>query len=114
MAYDVMEQATVPKPGDLPDTAVLAVPGPDPQLAAFVAAARHNLRANGIGDGRKGQAISVRVNPDLLAAASARLGAASQTEVLHAGLAVLAGADTFGAWLLDQAGTLHPDLDVDV
>ncbi len=91
-----------------------AAGGPDPQLAAFVAAARDNLRARGIGDGRKGRAVSVRVNPDLLAAAAARLGIVSQTEVLHAGLAVLAGADTFGAWLLDQAGTLDPDLDVDV
>ncbi len=114
MAVESMEWAAGPEHGDLLDTATPTVPGPDPQLAAFVAAARHNLRANGIGDGRKGQAISVRVNPDLLAAAAARLGAASQTEVLHAGLAVLAGADTFGAWLLDQAGTLDPDLDVDV
>lgn len=89
-------------------------PAPDPQLAAFVAAARDSLRAKGIADGRKGRAVSVRVNPDLLAAAAARLGTVSQTEVLHAGLAVLAGADTFGAWLLDQAGTLDPDLNVDV
>lgn len=92
----------------------VGVPGSDPQLAAFVAAARDNLRAKGIGDGRRGRAVSVRVDPDLLAAAAARLGAVSQTEVLHAGLALLAGTDTFGAWLLDQAGTLDPTLDVDV
>jgi len=38
----------------------------------------------------------------------------SQTEVLNAGLAMLAGADTFGAWLMSQAGTLDAALDVDV
>lgn len=75
-------------------------PGADPQLAAFVAAARDSLRARGIG-GRKGRAVSVWVDPDLLAAAAVRL-------------AVLAGADTFGAWLLDQAGALDPDLDMDI
>ena len=107
-------QAVGPEHGGTPHAEAVGAPESDPQLAAFVATARDNLRAKGIGDGRRGRAISVRVNPDLLAAAAARLGAVSQTEVLHAGLAVLAGADTFGAWLLDQAGTLDPQLDVDV
>ncbi len=86
----------------------------DPQVAAFVEAARDGLRARGIGSGRKGRAISARVDPELLAAAKARLGTDSQTDALNAGLALLAGADTFGAWLLDQAGTIAADLDVDV
>ena len=90
------------------------VPEADVQLAAFVNAARDSLRARGVGGGRKGRALSARVDPELLEAAAARLGVTSQTEVLNAGLAVLAGADTFGAWLLDQAGTLEADLDVDV
>ena len=114
MADRGVRQAVSPEHSDALHTDAAGAPGSDPQLAAFVAAARDNLRAKGIGAGRKGQAVSVRVNPDLLAAAAARLGVASQTEVLHAGLAVLAGADTFGAWLLDQAGTLDSDLDVDV
>ncbi len=59
-------------------------------------------------------ADKLTVPPELLAAAGARLGVTNQTEVLNAGLAVLAGADTFGAWLLDQAGVLEADLDVDV
>ena len=91
-----------------------SAPEVDVQLTAFVNAARDNLRARGVGDGRKGRALSARVDPELLAAAAARLGVTSQTEVLNAGLAVLAGADTFGAWLLDQAGMLEADLDVDV
>lgn len=107
-------QAVGPEHGDTLHAGATGTPEFDPQLAAFIAAARDNLRAKGIGDGRKGRAVSVRVNPDLLAAAAARLGSVSQTEVLHAGLAVLAGADTFGAWLLDRTGTLDPDLDVDV
>ena len=86
----------------------------DVQLAAFVDAARDSLRARGVGGRRKGRALSARVDPELLEAAAARLGVTSQTEVLNAGLAVLAGADTFGAWLLDQAGTIEADLDVDV
>lgn len=86
----------------------------DAHLAALVEAARTNLRARGMESGRKGRPVSVRVDAALLAAAGARLGTTSSTEVLNAGLAVLAGADTFGAWLLDQAGTLDPALDVDV
>lgn len=86
----------------------------DVQLAALVEAARNSLRVRGVGSGRKGRPISARVDTDLLAIAGARLGVTSATEVLNAGLAVLAGADTFGAWLLDQAGTLDPELDVDV
>ena len=107
-------QVVGPVRGDVPQREAVGLPGADPHLAAFVAAARDSLRARGLGGGRKGRAVSVRVDSDLLAAAAARLGAVSQTEVLDAGLAVLAGADTFGAWLLDQAGALDPDLDVDV
>jgi hypothetical protein len=86
----------------------------DAQLQACVAAARERLRARGVGGGRKGRAVSARVDEALLAAAGARLGVTSQTEVLNAGLAMLAGADTFGVWLMSQAGTLDPSLDVDV
>ncbi len=87
---------------------------PDLQLAAFVESARSNLRSRGVGGQSKGRAISVRVDPALLAVAGARLGVSSQTEILNAGLALLAGADTFGAWLMDQAGALDADIDVDV
>ncbi len=90
-------QAGGPEYGDALHVEANGAPGPDPQLTAFVTAARDDLRAKGIGDGRKGRAISVRVDPDLLAAAAARLGVFSQTAVLHAGLVVLAGADTFVA-----------------
>ncbi len=75
-----------------------------------VRACEHEVWATGARDGPSRPAWC----PELLAAAAARLGVTSQTEVLNAGLAVLAGADTFGAWLLDQAGTLEADLDVDV
>ena len=86
----------------------------DARLAAFVQTAQYRLRAQGFEGGQKGRPISARVDPELLAAASARLGVKSQTELLNAGLALLAGADTFGGWLLDQAGALDPELDVDV
>jgi hypothetical protein len=107
-------QVVGPERGDAPRHKTADVPEADAQLATFVEAARDSLRARGVGGGRKGRAISARVDPELLAAAGARLGVTSQTEVLNAGLAVLAGADTFGAWLLDQAGALEADLDVDV
>jgi len=107
-------QVVGPERSDVPLRKAADAPGVDVQLTAFVNAARESLRARGVGDGRKGRALSARVDPELLAAAAARLGVTSQTEVLNAGLAVLAGADTFGAWLLDQAGTLEADLDVDV
>ena len=86
----------------------------DPQLAAFVDAAQSRLKAQGLGGVRKGRPVSARVDPDLLAAASARLGMKSQTDVLNAGLAVLAGTDTFGGWLMNQAGALDADLEIDV
>ena len=86
----------------------------DLQLAAFVGAAQSRLKAQGLGTARKGRPVSARVDPDLLAAAAARLGVTSQTDVLNAGLAVLAGADTFGGWLMSQAGALDMDLEVDV
>jgi hypothetical protein len=99
--------------GDLSPEAAAALKA-DAQLQACVADARERLRARGVGGGRKGRAVSARVDEALLAAAGARLGVTSQTEVLNAGLAMLAGADTFGAWLMSQAGTLDPSLDVDV
>lgn len=114
MPEDGAGQVVGPGCGDALRREIVGSPGADPHLAAFVAAARDSLRAKGLGGGRKGRSVSVRVDPDLLAAATARLGAVSQTEVLDAGLAVLAGADTYGAWLLDQSGALDPDLDVDV
>ncbi len=106
-------RAVGPERGDAPLRKTADASKADTQLAAFVEAARDSLRARGVGGARKGRAISARVDPELLAAAGARLGVTSQTEVLNAGLAVLAGADTFGAWLLDQAGALEADLDVD-
>ncbi len=90
------------------------MPQTDVQLLAFVETAKDNLRARGVGGRRKGRAVSARLDAELLAAAGERLGVTSRTELLNAGLAVLAGADTFGAWLLDQAGALDVDLVVDV
>lgn len=107
-------QVVSPERSDVPLCRAADASEADVQLVAFVNAARDSLRARGVGGRCKGRALSARVDPELLAAAAARLGTASQTEVLNAGLAVLAGADTFGAWLLDQAGTLEADLDVDV
>lgn len=108
------EQSPGPGRGEVSQRGAADPPRADPHLVAFVAAARASLRAKGVGGGRKGRAVSVRVDADLLAAAAARPGVASQSEVLDAGLAVLAGADTFGIWLMNQAGALDPDLDVDV
>lgn len=50
----------------------------------------------------------------MLAEGGARLELSSQTEVLNAGLALLAGAEMSGAWLVGQGGSLNPSLDVDV
>ena len=50
----------------------------------------------------------------LHAPAPARLGMKSQTDMLNAGLAVLAGTDTFSGWLMNQAGALDADLEIDV
>lgn len=107
-------------PGFAEGQAVLA-PAPasgstagDPGLIAMLRAAQAHLARDGIGSGQRSRMLGARVEPALLEAAARRLGTENTSEVVAAGLALLAGVDTYGAWLVGQAGTLPADLDVDV
>lgn len=85
----------------------------DPTLLAMLRAAEASLAAARVGTGSRSRALSARVDPALLAAAARRLGTTNVSDTINAGLALIAGTDTYGAWLLDQVGGLPPDLEVD-
>ena len=71
------------------------------------------LERRGVLDGRRSHRLSARVDPGLLKAARARLGQGSDSEVVTAALAVLAGGDDFGPWLVSRAGALPDDFDLE-
>jgi len=77
-----------------------------------VAFAIDALAKRGATRGARSHKLSVRVDPGLIAAARARLGERSDTELVTAALAVLAGGDEFGAWLVSQAGRLPADFEL--
>lgn len=64
--------------------------------------------------GRRSKQLSVRIDPDLLATAAERLGTRSTSEAVEAGLLLLAGTDTYGAWLVSLAGSWPEDVEIDV
>ena len=66
------------------------------------------LEKAGAFSGRRTRRLSARVDPGLLDAARNRIGEGSDSEVVTAALALLAGHDDFGAWLVSRAGAL-PD-----
>jgi hypothetical protein len=80
---------------------------------ARVAFAVRWLERQGILAGKRSHKLSARVDPGLLRAARERLGENSDTEVVNAALAVLAGDDEFGAWLVGRAGRLPEDFELE-
>jgi len=86
---------------------------PDQSLAASrVAFAVDALRKRGVLAGRRSHKLSARIDPGLIQAARERLGQGSDTEIVTAALAVLAGGDDFGAWLVGQSGRLPEDFEL--
>ena len=71
------------------------------------------LERRGILAGKRSHKLSARVDPGLLRAARERLGESSDTEVVNAALAVLAGGDEFGAWLVGHSGRLPEDFELE-
>jgi hypothetical protein len=57
--------------------------------------------------------VSARLDPGLLEAARAKLGATSDTELLTAALAIAAGDDDFGAWLVTRGERLPADFELE-
>ncbi|MBA3812263.1 MAG: hypothetical protein H0X27_11600 [Caulobacteraceae bacterium] len=79
---------------------------------ARVAAATDWLERRGVLAGARSHRLSARIDPGLLRAAREKLGAGSDSELVTAALAVLAGGDDFGAWLVGQAGALPQDFEL--
>lgn len=74
--------------------------------------ARETLTRSGILDGAKNTRITIRVQQRLLEAARRRSGIAGETDLVAAGLALLAADDDFGTWLAGQRGTLSDDFEI--
>jgi hypothetical protein len=71
------------------------------------------LGAKGVlGKGRSTK-VSARLDPGLLEAARAKLGTRSDTELLTAALAIVAGDDDFGAWLVARGERLPADFELE-
>lgn len=80
--------------------------------ASRVADALQVLKHEGALRGRRSHRLSARVDPGLLEAARRKLGTGTDTEVVSAALAVLAGGDDFGRWLVSQKGSLPRDFEL--
>jgi len=62
----------------------------------------------------KDKRVSGRISGELLAAVKHRLGVNSDTEAIEIALANMAITDDFGTWLVDQAGQLDPDFELEL
>jgi len=77
---------------------------------------RHSLEAlgaKGILGHNASKRISARVDPGLLEAARARMGVDNDTDLVTAALALAAGDDDFGAWLVTRGARLPPDFELE-
>jgi len=74
--------------------------------------ARETLARAGVLTGAKDTRVTVRVQDRLLEAARRRTGISGESELVTAGLALLAAQEDFGAWLVRQRGTLSDDFDI--
>ncbi len=71
------------------------------------------LSAKGVlgqGGSRK---VSARLDPGLLDAARAKLGVDNDTDLLTAALAIAAGDDEFGGWLVTRGARLPADFELE-
>jgi len=70
------------------------------------------LTRTGVLTGAKDTRVTARVQAGLLEAARRRSGIQKETDLVTAGLALLATQDDFGAWLTARRGTLTDDFDI--
>jgi len=75
---------------------------------------RQAARAQRLTGGKRTHILSARLDEALVAAAKARTGIRSDTELAEFALASIAVGDDFGEWLLSQAGRLDGDFELDV
>jgi hypothetical protein len=84
----------------------------DPSTCARIRHAQVALSRAGIVDGPKDTRVTARVQAGLLEAARRRTGIVGETDLVTAGLALLAAQDDFGVWLVEQRGKLSDDFDI--
>ena len=75
---------------------------------------RQTARAQGLTGGKRKHVLSARLDEALVAAAKARTGIDSDTELAEFALASLAIGDDYGEWILSQAGRLGGDFELDL
>ena len=81
---------------------------------AKVAFVKQAARARRLTVGKRSHVLSARLDEALVAAAKARTGIESDTELAEFALASLAIGDDYGEWILSQAGRLGGDFDLDL
>lgn len=98
-------------------------PTPDDGAAALRAVAGARLTGQSVSRLRavvhaygdlKDKRVSGRISGELLAAVKHHLGVTSDTEAIEIALANMAITDDFGTWLVDQAGQLDPDFELEL
>jgi hypothetical protein len=62
----------------------------------------------------KDKKVSGRISGELLATVKQRLGVTSDTEAIEMALVNMAITDDFGTWLVDQAGQLDQDFELEL
>ena len=85
----------------------------DPMVSARLTFAIRALADGGKLAGARTKRMSARIDPGLLAAARAKTGLTSDSELVSAALAVIAASDDFGPWFAAQAGRLPKDFELD-
>jgi hypothetical protein len=73
--------------------------------------AQETLMRAGVLAGAKNTRVTVRVQDRLLDAARRRSGIIGETDLVTAGLALLAAQEDFGTWLAGQHGRLSDDFE---
>jgi hypothetical protein len=71
------------------------------------------LDAKGVLGQSASRKVSARVDPGLLEAARAKMGVDNDTDLLTAALALAAGGDDFGAWLVTRGPRLPADFELE-
>jgi hypothetical protein len=88
------------------------MPDTDSPILLRIHHAQQALSHAGILDGAKDTRLTVRVQTRLLDEARRRTGISGETDLVTAGLTLLAARDDFGAWLATQKGTLTDDFEI--
>ncbi len=88
------------------------MPEADPTTHLRIRHAQEALARAGVLGGAKDTRVTARIQLRLLEAARRRTGIIGETELVTAGLALLAVQDDFGTWLAGQRGALTDEFEI--